>query len=235
MKEERLVLASHQPNFLPYMGLFYKVLRSDIVVMSEDVLFSKKGMHNWNRIYTQNGPKKLTVPVNAHHDIPLFEITVSDHRYSLPKVAKTLEQEYKKAPHFVEGMELVGRILSHATCDELKMVDLNVDLILFLLDKFDMHPTVLRTSRDLSVSGHKDERMFKMCEQTGANVYFSGTGAKAYHQEEEYERRGICLEYSDYQPIKYNQVHGDFIENLSVVDYIFNMGYELPEGWVKDV
>ena len=226
-----MVLSSHQPNFLPYMGFFYKVLQSDIVVMSEDVQFSKKGMHNWNRIYTQNGPRKLTVPVNAHHDMPLSEIMVSDHKYSLRKIAKTLEQEYKKAPHFDEGMELVLWMLCHTNRSEQKMIDLNVNLITFVMDKFGLHPTVLRTSRDLQISGHKDERIFQMCEQTGADVYYSGTGAKAYHQDQEYERRGICLTYSDYTPVRYDQIHGEFVENLSVIDYVFNMGYELPKEW----
>jgi len=202
--------------------------------MSEDVQFSKKGMHNWNRIYTQNGVRKLTVPVHAHHDMPLSEIFVVDHKYSIPKIAKSLEQEYRKAPCFDEGMELVAWMASHVYRSNLKMVDLNVNLISFVMDKFDIRTKILRSTTDLKVSGHKDERIFQMCEQTGADVYYSGTGAKAYHQEEEYERRGICLTYSDYKPVEYNQIHGCFEPNLSVIDYIFNNGYTLPEGWRRN-
>lgn len=39
-----MILTSHQPNFLPYMGVFYKAYRSDILVLSDDVQFSKKGI-----------------------------------------------------------------------------------------------------------------------------------------------------------------------------------------------
>ena len=73
-----MILTSHQPDFLPYMGFFYKVARSDVLVLSDDVQFSKQGMHNWNRIKTEAGPKKLTIPVHAHHDTPLCRVEIAD-------------------------------------------------------------------------------------------------------------------------------------------------------------
>lgn len=45
--------------------------------------------------------------------------------------------------------------------------------------------------------------------------------------------RGIDLIYTDYEPVQYQQLYGEFIPNLSVLDYIFNCGYELPRGWKK--
>ena len=45
-----MILTSHQPNFLPYMGVIYKAYKSDAIVLSDDVCYSKKGMHNWNVI-----------------------------------------------------------------------------------------------------------------------------------------------------------------------------------------
>ena len=44
--------------------------------------------------------------------------------------------------------------------------------------------------------------------------------------------RGIDLIYTDYEPAQYQQLYGEFIPNLSVLDYIFNCGYELPRGWI---
>ena len=32
-----MILTSHQPNFLPYMGVFYKAFKSDVLVLSDDV------------------------------------------------------------------------------------------------------------------------------------------------------------------------------------------------------
>jgi len=226
-----MILASHQPNFLPYMGFFYKASRSNVLVFSDDVAFSKSGMHNWNRIYTAAGPKKLTVPVTAHHDDPLIDVMVSDPKYNLPKLAKTIDQEYRKAPFFEEGMELADIMRKMAGADQLKMTELNIELIMHCMNRFGITAKTLRASADLDISGHKDERLFQMCEQLGADTYLSGTGAMAYHVEEDYVKRGIQLVYTDYEPIVYPQIHGDFVENLSAIDYIFNCGFNLPPSW----
>ena len=64
-------------------------------------------------------------------------------------------------------------------------------------------------------------------------MYVSGSGAKDYHIEEDYERNGIRLVYSDYQPVIYPQVGRPATENLSVIDYVMNCGFELPRGWKR--
>lgn len=81
---------------MPYMGFFYKASLCDTLVFSDDVLFSKKGMHNWNRIKAPEGARKLTLPVHAHHDLHLCEVTVSDIQHSLRGVIKTIDQNYGK-------------------------------------------------------------------------------------------------------------------------------------------
>lgn len=229
-----MILASHQPDFLPYMGLFYKAARCDTFVFSDDVLFSKKGMHNWNRIKTPLGEKKLTVPVHSHHDLQLCEIMVADIRRSIAGVVKTVDQNYRRAPHYDEGSAILSVMSSLAVEPRLRMVDLNLRLTLYIMDRFAIRPRILIASDNLHLTGRKDERIFSMCEETGADVYLSGRGAADYHQAEEYLMRGIDLTYTDYRPVEYEQIHGAFIPNLSVIDYIFNCGFELPRGWKKE-
>ena len=66
-----MILTSHQPDFLPYMGFFYKTARSDVLVLSDDVQFSKSGMHNWNPVsYTHLDVYKRQPPVAAVLQIP---------------------------------------------------------------------------------------------------------------------------------------------------------------------
>lgn len=105
-----MILTSHQPNFLPYMGVIYKAYKSDAIVLSDDVCYSKKGMHNWNFIRAKNGSQKITVPVNAHHDTKLCDIMISEPRKTLPKIVRTLEETYAKTKHFEEGQEILDII-----------------------------------------------------------------------------------------------------------------------------
>ena len=57
------VLAAHQPNFLPWLGLFHKVGQADVWVLADDVQYSRGSLTNRNRIRTASGWQWLTVPV----------------------------------------------------------------------------------------------------------------------------------------------------------------------------
>lgn len=228
-----MILTSHQPDFLPYMGFFYKAARSDVLVLSDDVRFSKSGMHNWNRIKTPAGAQKLTIPVHAHHDTPLCQIKIADPSHGIGRAVKTIEQHYRKAPHYEEGAELLEIMQFFSGPGNSWLTEMNENLILHILGRFGIKPLAILRASALGIQGHKDERIFQMCEETGADTYLSGRGAADYHQPEEYMLRGIDLIYTDYEPVQYQQLYGEFIPNLSVLDYIFNCGYELPRGWKK--
>ncbi|MCB5924209.1 WbqC family protein [Clostridium sp. DFI.5.61] len=228
-----MILTSHQPDFLPYMGFFYKVARSDVLVLSDDVQFSKSGMHNWNRIKTPAGAQKLTIPVHAHHDTPLCRVEIADPGHGIGRAVKTIEQHYRKAaPHYGEGAELLEIMQFFSGPGNSWLTEMNENLILHILDRFGIKPLAILRASALGIQGHKDERIFQMCEETGADTYLSGRGAANYHEPYEYMLHGIDLIYTDYEPVQYQQLYGEFIPNLSVLDYIFNCGYELPRGWI---
>ncbi len=227
-----MILSSHQPNFLPYMGFFYKAYCSDTMAMSVDVAFSKQGKHNWNLIRTASGCRKITLPVHAHHDTKVADAMLVDLEYNLEKVIKGLLQDYRKAPSYEDGLELTEfmKIAAQECCGY--MATFNMLLIRYICERFGMKTTLVSTL-PLDLTGHKDERILQLCEKLGANIYLSGEGARAYHVPEGFEKKGIELRYSCYKPICYPQVHGEFVENLSVADYIFNQGFVLPREWVR--
>lgn len=226
-----MIVTSHQPNFLPYMGVFYKAFKSDIIVLSDDVQFSKKGMHNYNLIRTKDGSQKITIPVNSHHDIRLCDVMVSEPKRSIPKVVRTLKEAYTKTEHYDDGMEILS-IIEDAADENLRLTDLNTAIIRHIFKRMGIKAHILIATEDLSLSGHKDDRILMMCQQTKGKTYYSGTGSKAYHNEEIYRKNGINLVYSDYRPAAYRQKYEPFLPNLSVIDYVFNEGYKIPEAWL---
>jgi hypothetical protein len=52
-----------QPGYLPWLGFFEQLFRSDVFVIYDDVQYDKEGWRNRNRIKTANGIQWLTVPV----------------------------------------------------------------------------------------------------------------------------------------------------------------------------
>ena len=86
----------------------------------------------------------------------------------------------------------------------------------------------------MNIKTLKEERVIDICVLLGADEYISGNGARAYEVESHFIDRGVKLHYTDYQPIHYKQCWGDFIPNLSILDYIFNCGFDW-EYVLKDI
>ncbi|MDF2592194.1 MAG: hypothetical protein K0S75_1660, partial [Clostridia bacterium] len=75
------------------------------------------------------------------------------------------------------------------------------------------------------------ERLISICKVLGADQYLSGTGGSKYQDEKMFEDISLQLMYSDFYEKQYKQLWGDFIGSLSVIDYIFNCGYEIEKAW----
>lgn len=225
-----LVLASHQPDFFPYMGYFYKMFQSDVFVFSDNVQFSKTGRHNYNDIGTANGRMRFTLPIHYHvQNLNEIQIAADDAR--IDTMLKTLWMEYRGADAFHTVFPVLEELFHRAQEAE-SLADFNRTCLLRLAKEFGLTERVeFINSSDLPLTQRRDARIIEMCGLLGARVYVSGSGAKDYHIEEDYARAGIELVYSDYQPITYPQVRIPFIENLSVIDYVLNCGFNLPEEW----
>ena len=58
-----MILTAHQPTYLPWIGIFHKILLADVFCIFDVVQYQKKEWDNRNYIYTPNGPLMLSVPV----------------------------------------------------------------------------------------------------------------------------------------------------------------------------
>ena len=52
-----------QPGYLPWLGFFDLMKRSDVFVIYDDVQYTKNDWRNRNKVKTSNGTCWLTVPV----------------------------------------------------------------------------------------------------------------------------------------------------------------------------
>lgn len=224
-----MILASHQSDFFPYMGYFYKIFLSDVFVLSDDVQYSKKGRHNYNEILTSDGPLRFTLPIH-YHVANLNEIKIAADNRTIEKMLKTLRQAYSKAKHFNDVYPTIEVLLSQAPTAK-NLAEFNSMCIQRIATKFGMYDKFFIHSSFLKLQERKDARIIEMCKKLNASAYISGTGAKDYHIEGDYRKNGIDLVYSDYEPIRYSQVGKGFVENMSVIDYVMNCGFKIPESW----
>ncbi|SMO50459.1 WbqC-like protein family protein [Saccharicrinis carchari] len=215
-------IAIHQPNYLPWLGYFYKIYQSDVFVLLDDVQFSNKGMHNYTYLKTSNGPFRLKYPVNQNFGDQIKQVSSKDQINWKKKHLDTVAVNYKKAPNFEEVFEDYKIILEQQYKD---IVDLNAAFILFYTKKMGIDTEFVRSS-ELNIASTRTEKIIDICKALDGTVYYSGTGAKAYQTSEDFDSQGIELRYSQFNPVEYPQLWDGFQSNVSALDYFMNCGYD---------
>jgi hypothetical protein len=221
-------LAIHQPNYLPWIGYFDKMRTADVFVLLDDVQYPRaRSVANRNTIRTAQGELLLTVPVSkpkgSEGKAGYREVAFADESWR-GKHLRTIEQAYRRAPHFERHFPTLTRIISEGT----SFCDLNVALIRWMAGEFGIETPTPLMSELGDGFGRSNEMIVELCRATGADVYLSGTGAGAYNDPDRLAAEGIELRYQDFHHPTYPQLGEGFLPNLSALDMLLNCG-----GWVK--
>ncbi|KKS24749.1 MAG: hypothetical protein UU81_C0002G0004 [Microgenomates group bacterium GW2011_GWC1_41_8] len=100
MKNRIVIL---QPSYLPWLGYFDQIAKTDIFVFYDDVLYTKNDWRNRNRIKSPQGAIWLTIPVSLPGRIrnqTLINQAVISDLSILKRHLKAIELNYKKALYF---------------------------------------------------------------------------------------------------------------------------------------
>jgi WbqC-like protein len=211
-----------QPSYLPWLGYFDQLHRSDVFVLYDDVQYDKHGWRNRNRIKTPAGAQWLTVPVLTHgQGRPANRAVRLDAREPWGrKHLAALRVNYAKAPAFDEVLGALAPVLEASWTH---LLDVDRAVLEVLCGVLGLRREI-RLSSELGVPGTRTERLVAICETLGATVYLSGDAAATYLDEGLFRARGIEVEYHRYRHPVYRQLHGPFVPYLSVVDLLMNHG-----------
>ncbi len=222
MTQTGKIVSIHQPNYIPWLGYFYKIAQADIFVFLDDVQFSNQGMQNYHYIKTPQGPFRLKIPVKKTFGENINQVLINNDLDWRKKHLKTIEVNYRRSKYFEEvfnDLELLFK------SDYNSIADLDRFIIEFVCKKFGIY-TKLINSSELNINSHKEEKILDICDTLNCKIYYSGTGAKVYQDEDNFGLRGIELRYSKFQPFEYPQLWGAFQVNVTVLDYLMNCGYD---------
>jgi hypothetical protein len=228
-----MILTAHQPAYLPWLGYFDKLLRSDVIIYLDSVQFEKKGFTHRNRIKTHQGPVWLTVPVKlkGHRDLRIIDIEIDNTVDWRKNHLSNIYFNYKKAPYYAG---CYPKIIDLYQKDYNFISELCWDHLMFWLKEIGIEKKIVRSS-ELPVTSKKSDLIFDLCRYFQADHYISGALGKNYLEEDRFNGAGITIEYQDYQHPVYQQLWGDFIPYMGVIDFIMNTdNYWLITGESKD-
>jgi hypothetical protein len=220
-----MVIGILQPGYLPWLGFFEQLYRSDVFVIYDDVQYDKEGWRNRNRIKTAKGIQWLTIPVliKFEEHTLINEVKINDTVNWRKKHLFSIKQNYSKAPFFKEYLPLFEEAYSK---DWKYLIDIDMYFILKLAECLGMGDKKITLSSALNIKGDRIGRLVNICKYFNAGIFYEGVAGKNYINEESFMEQGIRVEYQDYKHPIYHQLYGEFIPYLSIIDLLFNHGDE---------
>ena len=218
-----MILTAHQPSYLPWLGLFAKMAKSDVFVFLDTVSYSKWDWSSRNKIRTPDGWMWLTVPVLSRgKNNQLFtEVKIDNTKQWMRKHWKAIEMSYSRTPYFHLYKDFLEDVYQR---EWLYLADLDEHITRFLIDTLGIKIKFVKASTSLQLDGRKSSLVLDMCLKMKADVFIFGGEGQNYANVQDFESAGIQVVFQDYKHPVYPQLHGEFISNLSVTDLLFNCG-----------
>jgi len=216
-----------QSNYIPWKGYFDSINMVDEFVIYDDMQYTRRDWRNRNMIKTKDGVKWLTIPVEAKGKYfqKINETKISDSSWT-ENHWNTIKHSYSKAKYYEEYKDIFEEL--YLDCKEEYLSKVNYRFMKKICEMLGIN-TPMTWSSEFTLLEEKTERLVDICKKLGATDYYSGPAAKAYMNEELFEKENITIHYFDYSGYPpYRQLHGEFTHAVSIIDLLFNEGIDAP-------
>jgi len=216
-----VILAAHQPQYLPWLGYFDKMARADRFVLLDTVQYKKNEWQNRNRVRAASGWQWLTVPVHARYPARFDEVEADETAPWRRKHLATLRQAYARAPYRDAILPPLERLLAQPLH---RLAEINLEGIRLLADLLEVRTETILASSLGGIPEGPDARLIALCRRFGADHYLAGTGGRDYMDLTAWRRAGITVTFQEFHGPAYAQCHPGFEPNLSAVDFLVHCG-----------
>src|SRR5258708_20449780 len=123
------VVAIVQPTFLPWAGWFDVADEGDLLILLDDVAFSKQSWQQRNRLRTPEGLSYVTVPVRTAGRLGqrIIDTEIAGDG-AIDKLIRTVAQNYSRAAHFSRYFTQFSAVLRQCASSG-RLIGLNCGLI----------------------------------------------------------------------------------------------------------
>ena len=217
------IIAIHQPNFLPWLGYFHKILNCDTFVFLDDTQYSVQSYTQRVQILCQGKPLWLTVPIKKKdHFGQLIKETECDNKIDWKKKhLNTLKANYGRHRFFSDLFPEISKI--YMENENSNLCELNIKLIKFISNKLGTNCKFIRSSELKTDELQKSMLLANIVKQCGGSSYLFGSGGLLYHEEEIFNSEDVELIPQNFKhPIYEQKGQGHFTIGLSIIDCIFS-------------
>ena len=216
------IICIHQPDFVPYLGFFHRLLLSDHFIILDDAQYIKGGWQNRDQIKGRNGPVWLTLSIVKRFPQAINEVMLQDDPQWIEDNLNLLRECYARAPYFDEVFPHIEAVYRGG---HRRMIDLNIAMLQLAFDYFEIDIPMSFASQH-ALQSKSTQRLVDLVQLQGGTTYLTGTGSRDYLDEALFTQAGIEVEWQRFKHPVYPQQYGDFVPMLSCLDVLFNCGRE---------
>ena len=219
------VVGIHQPNFMPWLGYFYKISQSDVFIFLDDAQYPKTTGTYLNSVnFLMNSTSSsLILPIKKIKGEywSINETNIADSIKNKRKIVGKLQGNYAKAKYFKEHKNFIFDLIEFQS-DNLS--EYNMHFINSILLELNIDTKIIKSSK-FNLNSTSTQRLVDLIELVNGNIYLSGKGGDNYQDKKLYEDANIKLQYNQLPKFEYEQHKSkEFIGGLTIVDAIFNIG-----------
>lgn len=225
-----MIVAIHQPNYLPWLGYFFKAARADVFVFLDDAQYTKNSYINRVEVLDSGKRRWLTVPVKVHLGDAIDAVRPANDDWPGRHV-DTLRNAYRGAKHAAATLGWLTPLLA-AVPPSADLATINQGLIRGVAELLGVRcrfvsASALSVSKDL----RREDRLIALVQAVAPDAeYLSGSGGAGYQDESKFAAAGIRLRYSSFQHPTYLQQSPTFESGLSILDILFHGGVDAAIG-----
>ena len=223
-----MIVAAHQPHYMPWLGYLDKLAKADLFVVMDDLQYEAQNYQNRQRLKLANGAQWLTVPLERGAQADRIcdkkiENGGSLRQHWQRRTWRTLEINYRRAPYWERYADELRAIYAQTW---VSLLELDMKMLELARRWLHIDTPVVRASK-LGLTGQKTERLIDMCKKVDARCYLSGGGGSTgYLDVERMGRAGIGVIWQHFQHPHYPQRYADagFASHLGFLDLVLNCG-----------
>ena len=222
-----------QSNYLPWRGYFDFMAKSDEFIVYDSCQYTVNDWRNRNQVKTRDGVRWITVPVitKGRFGQRITDAEVVDHKWVKTHLG-TLTACLNKARFGKETLDLLGECYD-VSAKTRSLHEINVNFLQavhaylgFGCRLTDDSEYGVDTLSDLSASA----KVAELVRRAGGTRYLTGPRGLDYLDPADFSDRDIAIDVLDYSTLApYPQLYGDFVDHLSIVDLLANVGDQAVE------
>lgn len=243
-----MVVVIQQPNYLPFLHYIEQLARADQVILLDDVQWLRAGWQRRTRIAAGGGcPHQwLSIPLVGPRRADHIGALLVDQSKPWPlKHLRALQAAYGHRPYYESQVapliepwfaELEAR---RRVAAPWLLKDLLRDGLQHLLAPLGFAEKIQNAlwSSSIPTDGAvKTERLLRLCQSQGAEVYYAGVASTRYLDVAQFRDAGIDVHWQRFRPADYDQGRGaeqPFQGLLSAVDALANAPLAQIREWLE--